>query len=76
MPGGPQAVVAVELGELVAEAHLVELVHGARRQAVAARLLARERLALDDGDVVAVPGQPVAGGGAGRAAADDEYVGR
>ena len=48
--------------------------HGAGRQAVAAGLLAGERLALDDGDVVAVAGEPVRGRGAGRAAADDEDV--
>ena len=58
---GAQAVVPVELGELVAEAHLVQLVDGSRREPVAARLLARERLALDDRDVVAVLGQPVCG---------------
>ena len=60
--------------EPLAEAHLVELVHGPRRQPVAAGLLARERLALDDDDVVAGLGQPVAGGRAGRATADDEDV--
>jgi hypothetical protein len=66
----------VERQQLVAEAHLLELVDGAGREAVAAGLLARERLALDDGDVVALLGQPVAGGGARRSGADDEHLGR
>ena len=74
-PGGPQPVVAVEPLEPAGQAHLVELVHGARGEPVAARLLAGERLALDHRDVVAAPGEPVAGGGAGRPAADDEHVG-
>ena len=56
---GAQPVVLVELGELIAEPHFVQLVHGARCQPVAARLLARERLAFDDGDLMAVPGEPV-----------------
>jgi hypothetical protein len=56
-----QAAVAVERTERFGEPHLVELMHGPRREAVAARLLTRERLAFDDGDVVAVACQPVAG---------------
>ena len=63
--GGAQPAVAVVLGERRAEAHLVQLVDGTRRQPVAARLLARERLSFHDRDVVAVLGQPVAGGGTG-----------
>ena len=74
-PGRPQPAVAVEPGEPVGEAHLVELVHRPRREAVAARLVARERLALDDRDVVAVAGEPVRRRGAGRATADDEHLG-
>ena len=69
-----QAVVAVELRQRVAEAHLLELVDGARREPVAARLLARECLALDDDDVVAGACEPVGRGRAGGTAADDEDV--
>ena len=55
----PQALVAVEVLEPLREAHLVELVHRSRGEPVAARLLAGERLLLDDQDVVAGPSQPV-----------------
>ena len=72
--GGPQPLEAVEVLEPVGQAHVGELAHRPGRQAVAAGLLAREGLALDDRDLVAGLGQPVAGGGAGRAAADDEDV--
>src|SRR6478735_3770751 len=74
-PGGPQAPVAVERAERRAEAHLLELVHRPRRQSVTAGLLAWEVLALDDGDVVAGAGQPVARRGARGPTADDEDFG-
>jgi hypothetical protein len=51
------------------------LVHGSRCEAVAARLVAREGLALDHGDIVPVAGEPVASGRTGRSAADDEDLG-
>ena len=72
---GAQAVEAmVVAGDRVLEAHVGELLDGARRQPVAARLVARERLALDDHDVVAGFGEPVRGGRARRATPDDEHV--
>ena len=74
-PRGPQTVIAVELFEARRQPHLVELVDGAGSQSVPARLFPGERLALDHRDVVAVAGQPVSGGGAGRSTADDEHVG-
>ena len=75
-PGRSQSVVLVELAELIAEAHLVELVNCSRSEAVPAHLFAWERFAFDDRDVVAVTSEPVCGRGAGRAAADDQYVNR
>jgi hypothetical protein len=72
--GGPQAVVAVEALELGGQAHLGQLVHRPRRQGVSAGLVTRERLLLDDHHVVAGPGQPVGGGGAGGTTADHEHV--
>jgi hypothetical protein len=74
MRGGPQALEAVEVLEAVGQSHVGQLAHGPGRQAVTARLLPREGLALDDRDLVAGLGQPIARGGAGRAAADDEDV--
>jgi hypothetical protein len=44
-------------------------------QRVAARLVARDRSFLDDGDVMAGPGQPGGDRGSGRTTADDEDVG-
>src|SRR3954451_19449571 len=69
-----QAVVAVVLRQRVAEAHLLELMDGARSEPVAARLLARECLALGHACVVPRPGEPVRGGRARGTAADDEDV--
>ena len=70
----PQAVEAVVLGQLVGQAHVLELAHRPGRQAVAARLLAGEALLLDEEDVVAGLGQPVGARRPGRAAADDQDV--
>ena len=71
---GAQAVVAVEPRERRAKTHLFELVHGSRRQSVAARLLPRVRLALEDDDLVSCSGQPIGRRRSGRATADDHYV--
>ena len=73
---GAQALVAVVALELRAEPHVDELLDGPWCEPVAARLLAGERLALDDRDVVTVAGQPVCGGRAGGTATDDEDIGR
>ena len=73
-PGRPQAVVAVEPVEAAARP-ISSSWCTARGQPVTARLPRGERLALDDGYVVALAGEPVAGGGAGRPTADDEHVG-
>jgi hypothetical protein len=54
------------------EAHLLELVDGARGEAVTAGLGSRELLAVDDEDVVAIASQPVGGGAATGSAADYE----
>ena len=56
----PQPVEALEVGERLGETHVVELAHGPRREAVAARLLAREALLLDDQHPVPALGEPVA----------------
>jgi hypothetical protein len=60
-PSRSQSVVLVELAELIAEAHLIELVHCSWSEAVPARLFAWERFAFDDGDIVAVTSEPVCG---------------
>ena len=68
MGDAAQAVVAVVVGgDLLLEAHGPELGDGPRGEAVAAGLLARERLLLDDHDVAPGPGQPVPGRRARRA---------
>ena len=72
---GPQPVVAVVVLEAIGQAHVVERGHRPRGEAVAAGLVAGEQLLLDDEDVVAGSGQPVGGGGTGRAAADHQDVG-
>ena len=69
-----QTVEALELRERLGQAHVVELAHRPRREAVAAGLLAGEALLLDDQDPVAALGEPVAGRGARRSAADDQDV--
>ena len=58
----------------VVQTHVGELLDRPGRQAVAARLLAGEALALDAHDVVPGVGQPVRSGGACRASADDQDV--
>ena len=75
MGDAAQAVVAVVVGgHLLLETHGLDLGDGARGETVAAGLLPRERLLLDDHHVAAGPRQPVPGGGTGGAAADDEDV--
>ena len=59
--------VAVRAGQGALEAHVGQLAHGPRREAVAAGLLPRELLLLHDDDVPAGVGQPVAAGGTRRA---------
>ena len=56
------------------EAHVGELADGPRRQAVAAGLLPRQRLLLDDDDVPARVGEPVRATRAARTGADDDDV--
>ncbi len=69
-----EAVEAVEVRESLAEAHVVELPHRSGREPVAARLLARERLLLDEEDIVTRRREPVRGRGARRATADHEHL--
>ena len=65
---GPQPVVAVVVGgDGRLEPHVLELVDRPGGEAVAAGLVAGERLALEDADVVAGLGQPEPGGRSGRA---------
>ena len=74
--GCTQSFVAVEFRQLVGEAHVAELLHGPRREAVAACLFARESLLFDDHTVMTVLRKPIARGCPGRAATDDEDFGR
>jgi hypothetical protein len=69
-----QAVEALTVAEPLLEAHVDELLHRTRREAVAAGLLPREPLALDHQDPVPALGEPVRGRRARRARADDEHV--
>ena len=69
-----QPVEALELGELVGEAHVVQLAHRARREPVAAGLLAGKVLLLDHEDAVPARREPVGGRRPGRSRADDEHV--
>src|SRR5438067_5865591 len=70
----PQTGEAVMAGELFGQSHVFELAHGTRRQAVAAGLLTREALLLDEQHVVAGLGQPVGACGARGPATHDEDV--
>ena len=60
------------LADVDAEAD--QLLGGARREAVAAHLVARERGLLQEGDAEALVGQPLRRGGPARACADDDDV--
>lgn len=71
-PHADEAVPAV--GERI-DAEAIELGERAGREHVAARLVARHRPFLDDGDVVAGSGQPGTDRRSGGATADDEDVG-
>ena len=72
--GDADAAVTVLAGEQIVETHVGELADRPWRERIAARLVARERPLLDDGDAVAVGGQPVRGRGAGGTSADDEHL--
>ena len=55
-------------------AKAVERTVGVGDEAIAADLVARERLGVDEDDVATGAGEPLRGGAAGRAGADDEHV--
>ena len=61
-------------GQLVGEAHVLELADRTGGEAVAAGLLAGVALPLDQHHVVAGAGQPVGAGRARGPAADDQHV--
>ena len=71
---GPQAAVLVRSGQGLLEAHVGQLAHGPRGEAVAAGLDPGEVLLLHHHHVPAGVGQPVGARGSGRAAADDDHV--
>ena len=74
-PGQPDPVDALEPGQRVGvDAHLGELVDGARRERVAARLHARQRPPFEDRDAVAGRGEPDRGRRTGGAGTDDDRV--
>jgi len=73
--GRAQPFVSVELLQAFAEAHVVELFHRTRSEAVAAGFFARKMFALDDDGVVAMFGKPIAHRRTRGAAAHDEHVG-
>jgi hypothetical protein len=59
---------------LLQYAHLVEYTEGARRQTVAACLVARELGAVHEEDIHAAPAQEVRRGGPSRTGANNHYV--
>src|SRR5581483_10913554 len=69
-----EAVEALVSREPVLQPHVVELPHRARREAVAARLLAREALAFDREHASPAAREPVRRGGTRGSGADDEHV--
>src|SRR5581483_5816762 len=69
-----EAVEALVSREPVLQPHVVELPHRARREAVAARLLAREALAFDREHAPPAAREPVRRGGTRGSGADDEHV--
>ena len=70
----PQTVKAMKALEVRTETHVEKLGDGPGCQSVSARLLAGELLLLDDNDIETGSSEPVAGGGAGRTAPDNEDV--
>src|SRR5262249_47581881 len=56
------------------ESHVLELMHRPRRQTVAARLVARERLALDHAHRLPGPAEPIRGRRPCGPTTDDEHV--
>src|SRR5439155_14569423 len=70
----PQPVEAVMAGQRAGEPDVLELLDRAGREAVAAGLLPRVALLLDEEHVVAGLGQPVGAGRPGRPTPDDEDV--
>ena len=69
-----QTVEALEAGEAIREAHVVELADGARREPVAAGLLARKVLLFDRHDRMATRREPVRRRRAGRSPTHDQHV--
>ncbi|GAA3124411.1 hypothetical protein GCM10020001_051440 [Nonomuraea salmonea] len=70
-----QALVPDPAGRVDVDAHVLELLDGARGQAVAADLLAGEPGLLQEQHVEAVLREVPGGGGAGGAGADDDDIG-
>src|SRR5205814_7574512 len=71
---GAETAEAVVAGEVLGQAHVLQLSDGPRRQPVAARLLAGEALLLDEEHVVTGPRQPVRTGRPGRPSPHDQDV--
>jgi hypothetical protein len=63
------------VGTIKVEPHVEKLPDRSRCQAVAARLVPRIGLLLDENDLEPASRQPVGGGGTSRATSDDEHLG-
>ena len=70
----PQTVEALEADEPIGETHVVQLADGARREPVAAGLLARKVLLLDREDRMTTRREPIGGRRARRSRAHDQHV--
>jgi len=57
-----QSVETMEPAELLLEAEIEELAHRTRCQTIAAGLLTREVLLVDEDDIVTCSGEPIRGG--------------
>jgi len=69
-----QSVVAMELRQLIAESHVVDLFDRPRSQTIATRLFPREDPLVNHHDIKALFGEPVSGRGTRRSGANDQNV--
>ena len=64
----------MELRQLIAESHVVDLLDGSWGEPVSTRLFPRKNLLVDDHDIKAFFGEPVSSSSSGWASADDQNV--
>ena len=74
MTRGAQSVITMELRQLVAKSHVIDLLHSARREAISAGLLARKDFLVNHDDIEAFCGKPISSSRASGTSSDDQYV--